>query len=155
MLLQHLKNKHCFFACNSKFSRSWLQLYSISSLTLVAQMVKHLPAMQETWVWSLGLIPGFDPWVGKIPWRRKWRPTPVLLPGKFHAQKSLVGYSPWGCKESDTTEPFYFTSLILSIIHCLSASMLFPYKYFKYLYLLDALQPHIHIDILFSIVFHL
>ena len=48
--------------------------------------------------------PGFDPWVGKIPWRRKWQPTPVLLPGKFHGLRSLVGYSPWGCKESDTTE---------------------------------------------------
>ena len=37
--------------------------------------------------------PGFDPWVGKIPWRRKWRPTPVLLPGKFPGQRSLTGYS--------------------------------------------------------------
>ena len=43
-------------------------------------------------------------WVGKISWRRKWLPTPVFLPGEFHEQKSLVGYSPWGCKESDTTE---------------------------------------------------
>ena len=41
---------------------------------------------------------GFDPWVGKIPWRRKWQPTPVFLPGKFHGQTSLVGYSPWGFK---------------------------------------------------------
>ena len=41
----------------------------------------------------------FDPWVGKIPWRRKWQPTPVFLPGKFHGQRSLVGYSLWG---SDT-----------------------------------------------------
>ena len=46
----------------------------------------------------------FNPWVGKIPWRRKWQPTPVFLHGKFHGQRSLVGYSPWGCKESDTTE---------------------------------------------------
>ena len=41
----------------------------------------------------------FDPWVGKIPWRRKWQPIPVPLPGKSHGQRSLVGYSPWGCKE--------------------------------------------------------
>ena len=40
--------------------------------------------------------PGFDPWVGKIPWRRKWQPTPALLPGKFHGLRSLVGYKPWG-----------------------------------------------------------
>ena len=35
-------------------------------------------------------------WVGKIPWRREWLPTPVILPGEFHEQRSLVGYSPWG-----------------------------------------------------------
>ena len=49
------------------------------------------------------LLSRFDPWVGKIPWRRKWQPTPVLLPGKSHGQRSLVGYSPWGRKESDMT----------------------------------------------------
>ena len=38
----------------------------------------------------------FDPWIGKIPWRRKWQPIPVFLPGKSHGQRSLVGYSPWG-----------------------------------------------------------
>ena len=48
--------------------------------------------------------PGFDPWVGKIPWRRGWLPTPVFLPGESHGQRSLVGYSPWGRKESDMTE---------------------------------------------------
>ena len=47
---------------------------------------------------------GFNPWVGKIPWRSKWQPTPVLLPGKFHGWRSLVGYSPWG----HTTERLHF-----------------------------------------------
>ena len=47
---------------------------------------------------------GLDPWVGKIPWRRKRQPTPVFLPGEFQGQKSLVGYSPWGSQESDTTQ---------------------------------------------------
>ena len=42
--------------------------------------------------------PGFDPWVRKIPWRRKWLPTPIFLPGKSHRQRSLVDYSPQGCK---------------------------------------------------------
>ena len=46
----------------------------------------------------------FHPWVGKIPWRREWLPTPVFLPGEFHGQRSLGGYSPWGHKELDTTE---------------------------------------------------
>ena len=44
---------------------------------------------------------GFNPWVRMIPWRRKWQPTPVLLPGKFHGQRSLAGYSPRGHKELD------------------------------------------------------
>ena len=47
---------------------------------------------------------GFSPWVGKIFWSRKWQPTPVLLPGKVHGQRSLVGYRPWGHQESDMTE---------------------------------------------------
>ena len=47
---------------------------------------------------------GFDPWVGKIPWSRKWQPTPVFLPGKSHGQRNLMGYSLWGCKELDMTE---------------------------------------------------
>ena len=62
--------------------------YSWSSL--VAQLVKNLPAMWETWV---------QPLVGKIPWRRERLPTPVFWPGEFHGL-----YSPWGCKELDTTE---------------------------------------------------
>ena len=60
--------------------------------------------MRETW---------FNPCVGKIPWRRKWQPTPVFLPGKSHGRRSLVAYSPWGRKESDRTEwlPFHFQLL--------------------------------------------
>ena len=46
----------------------------------------------------------FDPWVGKIPWRRAWQPTPVFLPGESHGQRSLRGYSPWGRRELGTTE---------------------------------------------------
>ena len=47
---------------------------------------------------------GFDPRVGKIPWRRKWQPAPVFWPGESHGQRRLVGYSPWGHTELDTTE---------------------------------------------------
>ena len=47
---------------------------------------------------------GFDPWVGKMPWRRKWQPIPVFLPGESHGQRSLAGYTPWGHKESDMTK---------------------------------------------------
>ena len=56
--------------------------------------------------------PGSIPGSGKIPWRRKWQPTPVFLPGESHGWRSLIGYSPWGCKELDMTEllhfPFHF-----------------------------------------------
>ena len=48
--------------------------------------------------------PGFDPWVRKISWRREWQPTLVFLPGEFHGQRGLVGYSPWGCTELYTTD---------------------------------------------------
>ena len=48
--------------------------------------------------------PRIDPWAGKIPWRREWLPSAVFLPGESHGQRSLVGYSLWGHKESDTTE---------------------------------------------------
>ena len=64
----------------------------------VVLMVKNLPA-------SAGdMRCGFDPWVGKIPWKRKWQPTPVFLPGEPNGQRSLVGCSPWDRTESDTTE---------------------------------------------------
>ena len=53
-------------------------------------VVKNLPAKQQM------RVQGFDPWVGKIPWRRKWRPTPVFFPGKSHGPRSLMGYNPWG-----------------------------------------------------------
>ena len=69
---------------------------------MAAQTVKNPSAMQETCVRSLR-------W--KIPWRREWLPTPVFLPGEFHGQRSLVGYSPWGCNESDTTERLTHTRI--------------------------------------------
>ena len=53
----------------------------------------------------------FDPWVGKISWRRAWQPTPVFLPGESHGQRILADYSPWGGKESDTTEATELTQL--------------------------------------------
>ena len=55
--------------------------------------------------------PGFDPWVRKILWRRKWQPTPLLLPKKSHGRRSLVGYSPWGRTFTFTT--FYWEILYL------------------------------------------
>ena len=57
---------------------------------------------------------GFSPGVGKIPWRRQWQPTPAFLPGKSSGQRSLVGYSPWGHKQLDTTELVSFFSFYVA-----------------------------------------
>ena len=57
--------------------------------------------IKEDWASQVPQWCRFDPWVGRIPWDRKWQPTLVFLPGEFHGQSSLAGYSPWDCKESD------------------------------------------------------
>ena len=62
---------------------------------LCAQRSAALMISCATWG---GLPKETDPWVGKIPWRRKWQPTPVILPGESHGRRSLVGYSPWVAK---------------------------------------------------------
>ena len=64
--------------------------YTCRWASLVAQMVEHLLRCRR---------PRFNPWVGKILWRREWQPTSVFLPGEFRGQRSLAGYGPWGCKE--------------------------------------------------------
>ena len=85
----------------SRPCKIWLQVNSkpIHCASQVALMVKNLSA-------NAGDCKRreFDPWVGKIPWRRKWQSIAVFFPGKFHDQRSLVGYSPWDCKECDTAE---------------------------------------------------
>ena len=85
------------------FQLSFLKTFKdIKRISLMVQNVKHLPQCGR---------PRFNPWVGKIPWRRKWQPTTVLLPGKSRGRRSLVDCSPWGRKESDTTERLYFQGL--------------------------------------------
>ena len=75
-------------------NQAWLSNYHSIGLT------SEEPACQ----WRRHKRCGFDPWVRKIPWRKKWQPTPVFLPGESHGGRSLLGYSPWGHKESDTTK---------------------------------------------------
>ena len=90
-------------------SKAWILLFlallmvqlSHLYMTRGKTMVKCLPAMWEARVQSLGL---------EDPWRRRWHPTSVLLPGKSHGQRSMVGYSPCGRKESDTTERVHLLS---------------------------------------------
>ena len=90
-------------------SRRWLRLHSelpwwLSGKEAACQYRRHR----------------FDPWVGKIHWRREQLPTPVFLPGESYGQRSLEGYSPWGCKESDRTASEHMTPswwLYLYICH--------------------------------------
>ena len=84
-------------------------------------MVKSLPEVQENQVRFLD---------EKIPWRREWLPTLVFLPGKFHGQRSLVGYSPWGHKESDMTEQLTLSLFIFfMLLHVPSKIQIFFLKY--------------------------
>ena len=81
-----LHGMNCMYNCNElNHKRVCLPVLSWKHLGFPSgSVVKNLPTKQETRVWF---------WVGKIPWRRKWQPTPVFLPGKFHGQRSLVGYT--------------------------------------------------------------
>ena len=74
--------------------------------SLVAQMARNLPAMQETQIGSLGL---------EDPWRREWLSTPVFLPGEFHGQRSLAGYGPRGHKDLDMTERLTLSHFLLHV----------------------------------------
>ena len=83
---------------------SWVQSLGWKEVlgpSLVAQLVKNLPAKWETW---------FDPWATEISWKRERLPTPVFWPGEFHELYSL-----WGCKESDTTDFHTFRNCYLTL----------------------------------------
>ena len=82
-------NKPCLnqSKCNSAGRNQFSAVRDWKTLAVSKQRQIKLPAL-----------------VRKIPWRRKWQPNPVFLPGEVHGQRNLVGYNPWGCKESDTTE---------------------------------------------------
>ena len=84
-------------SADNPFDLTFKTLYKLALVYqgfLNGSVVKNLPTKLEVRV---------VPWVGKNPCSRKWEPTPVFLPGKSHGQRSLVGYSPWGGKESDMT----------------------------------------------------
>ena len=97
----------------------------------------------------------YVPWVGKIPWRRAWQPTPVFLPGEFHGQSSLVGYNPWGRKESDTTEQLS-TEHVPSMPAILKGFFFFNHKWIvKSVYWIFWVDQIIFIIQLVSMVFHI
>ena len=100
----HVGKSACFHTC--KEIRRWECLHHCFALVLFECCVHCLQLYTAQMVESAcnASSTGFNPWVGKISWRREWLPIPVLLDGEFHAQRSLVCYSPWGRKEADMTE---------------------------------------------------
>jgi len=99
-----------FFRCRVRLALSfWLLRYVFQS----GSVVKNLPASAEDIK---------DSWIGKIPWRRKWQPTAVFLPGKYHGQRSLAGYSPQGLKRvgHDLTTKQYISKKSVSNKHTAS-----------------------------------
>ena len=77
------------------------QMHQMHLCTPLRGLPRWLSGEESAWQCTTH---GFNPWVEKVPWRRKWQPIPGLLPGKSHGQRSLVGYSPRGHKELDTAE---------------------------------------------------
>ena len=103
---EHSHGVKCAFL-SFQFKYSWFMVFcQFQAYSTVIQRLHLSPSLSG---------PRFDPWIGKIPWRRKWQPTPVFLPGESHGQRSLMGYSPRGRKESDTTEQLLSLSLSLSL----------------------------------------
>ena len=89
----------------------------------------------------------FNPWVGKIPWRRKWQPTPVFLPGKSHGQRSLAGYSPWD------RIYLFIPFLCIYMYKCIYISiyLCFVFKVSAILYLLSFSSPFLKKDLTLSL----
>ena len=74
--------------------------------------------------------PGFSPWFGKIPWRSAWQSTPLFFPGEFHGQRSMVGFSPWGHEELDTSEQHtHIYTFIYNVPHDRESSGTHIHKY--------------------------
>ena len=109
---------------SSQFTYCWSLAWRILSITLLACEMSASVCRQCG-------RPRFDPWVGKIPWRRKWKSSPGLLPGKSHGQRSLVGYSPWGRKELDTTERLHFHLLAWDECNCAVAWAFFGIAFLR------------------------
>ena len=108
LFFKKTKNKHKKAHKENQNPHGNSEFFPWLRVPLVAQAVKNLLAMQETWVQSLD-------W--KVPWRRKWLSIPVFLPGKFHGQSSLAGYNPWDHKESDTAERLTLSLLMVTHIY--------------------------------------
>ena len=104
--LENPRDMGAWWAAVYGVTQSWTRLKWLSSSSNI--MYQGFPGgstgKEHTCQWRKSKILRFNIWVKKIPWRRKWHPTPVFLPGESHGQRSLAGYSPWGHEESDMIE---------------------------------------------------
>ena len=124
-------------------TQSWIQLKWLSSSSSSSSssiMVYGASLVVQRWRICLQCRRcrklGFDPWVRKIPWRWKWQPTSVFLPGESPEQRSLAGYSPWGCKELDVTETTEHAHIMIYnlsalLILCTQIHTHFPYMFYS------------------------
>ena len=127
--LENPRDGGAWWAAVCGVAQSRTQLKWLSSSSSSSLMVYGASLVSQWWKICLQCRRcrklGFDPWVRKIPWRWKWQPTSVFLPGESPEQRSLAGYSPWGCKELDVIE---MTEHAHIMIYNLSA--LFPYLWY-------------------------
>ena len=107
------------------YSTDWisahvLQIETGSRVPLVCSFFNSAPTFSQTFKSKVPIGRNQKQYLSTAcnnSWRRKWQPTPILLPGKFHGLRSLVGYSPWGHKESDTTERLHFVTILIIALH--------------------------------------
>ena len=108
------------WGCKVSGMTEWLSHITENSFNLAGSLKDswiYRPHFEKHWYREILKGGTIDPWVGKIPWRRKWQPTPVSLPGKSHGHWSLVGCSPWGRKESGTTERLTLNYIRFLAVH--------------------------------------
>ena len=112
--------KGIFLISLDKFPRDYLLFCPCLGPGMVFKLVNNCSGLPRWLKWSRICLQcrrcrrlGFNPWVGKIPWRRAWKPIPVFLLGKSHGQRSLVGCGSWGHKESDMAKATEHTDILM------------------------------------------
>ena len=95
---------HCWMLILAGKTKTCSRIFAVSKYLPCIYLGFPGSAVVKNLLDNAGNTKDLDSGVGNVPWRREWQRTPVFLPGKFHEQRSLMGYIPWGRKESDTTE---------------------------------------------------
>ena len=111
-----------FGKANSQIRNLQIMRMTVSQVLWLYYFISGLPmwhsGKESIWQCRRCKRHGFDPWVRKIPWSRKWQPAPVFWPGKFHGQRCLVSYSPWGGKHSHKTKHVHIPQVSQALWLC-------------------------------------